>query len=341
MASAGAGGVPVRAWLGTIRGGLTGTQEVYMALPETSLRHLLEAGVHFGHTPRRWNPKMERYIFGVRNGVHIIDLEQSLPMLQEALGFLRNTAAGGGRFLFVGTKPQAASVVREAAERSAQYYVNHRWLGGMLTNWSSVSASIALLKDLNERLENTDAEEQVKKKERVRMVRKRDKLEKALGGIADMGGAPDALVVIDTNRESIAIAEARRLSIPIVAPVDSNCDPELIDYPIPGNDDATRAITLYLDLASAAILDGVGEHLHKSSQTTNEDLGTMAGITESALAGGVPSAGTAESGSVAGAAPEATSEAVSETTPETTPEAVPESVEAGEGASAESVEISR
>ena len=265
-------------------------EEKPMSVPNVSLRLLIEAGAHFGHTPRRWNPKMEKYIFGVRNGVHILDLEQSVPLFRNAIDFLSETASKGGRFLFVGTKPQAAPAVRAAAEQSAQYYVNHRWLGGMLTNWTSVSASLKLLQELNERLE-TSADELVKK-EQVRMIRKRDKLEKALGGIVGMGGIPDALIVIDTNRESIAIAEAKRLSIPIVAPVDSNSDPDDIDYPIPANDDATRAIQLYLDLISQAILDGVGKHLQTVAQAEGQDLGAAAEVSATSAIAGSEMAGS-------------------------------------------------
>ena len=283
-----------------------------MSVPNVSLRLLIEAGAHFGHTPRRWNPKMEKYIFGVRNGVHILDLEQSVPLFRDAIQFLSETASKGGRFLFVGTKPQATAAVRAAAEQSAQYYVNHRWLGGMLTNWTSVSASLKLLQELNERLE-TSADELVKK-EQVRMIRKRDKLEKALGGIVGMGGIPDALIVIDTNRESIAIAEAKRLSIPIVAPVDSNSDPDDIDYPIPANDDATRAIQLYLDLISQAILDGVGKHLQTVAQAEGQDLGAVAEVSAaSAIAGSEMAATEMASTETASAEVSATEASTTET----------------------------
>ena len=208
-----------------------------------TMRQLLEAGVHFGHTTRRWNPKMAPYIFGVRNGVHIIDLEQTVPMLHRALNVVRETVAGGGRVLFVGTKRQASDMIADAAKKCGQYYVNHRWLGGMLTNWKTISNSIKRLREVEERL----AEENVglTKKELLNLTRERDKLERALGGIKDMGGLPDVLFVIDTNKEHIAVAEAGNLEIPVVAIVDSNSNPDGITFPVPGNDDAIRAIELY------------------------------------------------------------------------------------------------
>ncbi|MGE4351337.1 MAG: 30S ribosomal protein S2 [Bdellovibrionales bacterium] len=226
-----------------------------MAVPVVSLRQLFEAGVHFGHKTRSWNPKMHSYIFGVRNGVHIIDLEQSVPMMQRALQQLRDTAASGGRVLFVGTKRQAQEKVAEAAKRCGQYYVNHRWLGGMLTNWKTISQSIKRLRDLDEKLE-TQADK-FTKKETLDMTRDRDKLERALGGIKDMGGTPDILFVIDTCKEDLAIMEAVKLGIPVVAIVDSNSDPAHITFPIPGNDDASRAIDLYCDMVAQAVLDGI------------------------------------------------------------------------------------
>jgi small subunit ribosomal protein S2 len=233
-----------------------------MALPEFTMRQLLEAGIHFGHQTRRWDPKMGRYIFGVRNGVHILDLQQTVPMLHQSLGALREVAAGGGRVLFVGTKRQASEPVADAARRCGQYYVNHRWLGGMMTNWKAVSGSIKTLVSLEEKLGNEDLG--LTKKEVLQLTRKRDKLDRALGGIKDMGGVPDILVVIDTNKEDIAVMEARKLGIPVVAVVDSNCNPELIDYPIPGNDDAIRAVTLYCDLFARAIIDGLQQELAES-----------------------------------------------------------------------------
>ena len=233
-----------------------------MALPEFSMRQLLEAGVHFGHQTRRWNPKMRSYLFGVRNGVHVIDLEQTVPLLHQALVALRDVAAGGGRILFVGTKRQASKPIAETARRCGQYYVNHRWLGGMLTNWKAISGSIKTLADLESTL--ADEAAGLTKKEMLRLVRRRNKLELALGGIRDMGGVPDVLVVIDTNKEDIAILEARKLGIPVVAIIDSNSDPDLITHPIPGNDDAIRAINLYCDLFARAVIDGLQVELAAS-----------------------------------------------------------------------------
>ena len=227
-----------------------------MALPEFSLRQLLEAGAHFGHNTHRWNPKMDRYIFGKRNNVHIIDLAQTVPLLHQALKMVSDTVAGGGRVLFVGTKRQASDVISETARKSAQYYVNHRWLGGTLTNWNTISASIKRLRKLEETLAGAEAEH-LTKKERLMLSREHDKLERALGGIKDMGGTPDLMFVIDTNKEAIAIQGAKRLGIPVVAVVDSNCDPDIVDFPIPGNDDAARAISLYCDLISKAAIDGI------------------------------------------------------------------------------------
>ena len=227
-----------------------------MALPDYSMRQLLEAGVHFGHQKHRWNPKMAQFIFGVRNNIHIIDLAQTVPMLHQALVTVSDVVAGGGRVLFVGTKRQAAEPLTAAAKRCAQYYVNARWLGGMLTNWKTISRSIQRLREL-ETLFAGEAQG-LTKKERLMLTREKDKLEKALGGIKDMGGVPDLLFVIDTNKEKIAIDEANRLGIPVVAVVDSNCDPDNIAFPIPGNDDAGRAITLYCDLIARAAIDGIG-----------------------------------------------------------------------------------
>ena len=231
-----------------------------MALPEFTLRQLLEAGVHFGHQTHRWNPKMGTYIYGARNGIHIMDLTQTVPLLDAALQALRDTVAKGGRVLFVGTKRQAAGPIRDAAERSAQYYMNHRWLGGTLTNWKTVSNSIKRLKELDEVVEGGSAEGYTKK-ERLNLDRERDKLTASLGGIRDMGGTPDMMFVIDTNKEDLAIAEAKKLGIPVVAILDTNCDPKGVDYPIPGNDDAARAIALYCDLAARAVIDGMASQL--------------------------------------------------------------------------------
>ena len=226
-----------------------------MALPEFSMRTLLEAGAHFGHQTHRWNPKMERYIFGSRSNIHIIDLSQSIPLLHQALVAVRDVAAKGGRVLFVGTKRQASDPVAEAAKRCAQYYMNNRWLGGTLTNWKTVSGSIQRLRELDALLETGGEGRQ--KKELLTLTRERDKLELSLGGIKDMGGLPDIMFVIDTNKESIAILEARKLNIPVVAILDTNCDPDGITYPIPGNDDAARAIQTYCDLIADAVLDGL------------------------------------------------------------------------------------
>ncbi len=226
-----------------------------MALPTFTMRQLLEAGVHFGHSTRRWNPRMSPYLFGERNGIHVIDLQQTVPMLYQALNAVRSVVANGGRVLFVGTKRQAAERVADAARRCGQYYVNHRWLGGMMTNWSTISHSIKRLRDLDQQL--SEGTVGLTKKELLRMTRERDKLDRALGGIKEMGGLPDVLFIIDTNKEGIAVAEANKLSIPVVAVVDSNSDPEGINFPIPGNDDAIRAIGIYCDLMVGAVLDGL------------------------------------------------------------------------------------
>ena len=230
-----------------------------MTFPTFSLRQLLEAGVHFGHSTRRWNPKMAPFLFGVRNGTHIIDLEQTSPLLHQALLAVRDVVAQGGRVLLVGTKRQASEVVAEAAKRCGQYYVNHRWLGGMMTNWRTISNAIKRLRELDGRLQGNV--EGLTKKETLRLTRERDRLERALGGIKEMGGLPDVLFVIDTNKESIAIAEANKLHIPVVAVLDSNSDPKGVDFPIPGNDDAIRAIHLYCDLVVEAVLDGLQQEM--------------------------------------------------------------------------------
>jgi small subunit ribosomal protein S2 len=227
-----------------------------MALPDFAMRQLLEAGAHFGHRQQRWNPKMAPYIYGSRNDIHIIDLTQTVPMLHQALVALRDVAAGGGRILFVGTKRQASEPVAAAAKRCAQYYVNHRWLGGTLTNWQTISNSIKRLRS-NEETLNAAQGSGLTKKELLGLLRERDKLERSLGGIKEMGGLPNMLFVIDTNKEEIAVAEARKLGIPVTAIVDSNSNPDGITYPIPGNDDAARALALYCDLAARAIIDGL------------------------------------------------------------------------------------
>lgn len=236
-----------------------------MSMPKVDMRQLLEAGVHFGHHTRRWNPKMKKYIFGVRNGVHIIDLQQTVPMFDSALKVLRDVAASGGRVLFVGTKRQAQDKIKETAGKTGQYYVNHRWLGGMLTNWKTISKSINRLRELEEILGSGQVEGYTKK-EQLMMTRERDKLELAIGGIKEMGGIPNVLFVIDSNKEDIAIAEANKLGIPVVSVIDTNSDPAGIDFPIPGNDDALRAIDLYCDLAAEAILDGLQAELAASGK---------------------------------------------------------------------------
>ncbi len=245
-----------------------------MALPDFTMRQLLEAGVHFGHQTHRWNPKMAPFLFGVRNNVHIIDLAQSVPLLHQALKAVSDTVANGGRVLLVGTKRQAQEAVADSARRSAQYFVNARWLGGMLTNWKTISLSIQRLRKLEELLGGD--QQGLTKKERLNLSRELEKLERNLGGIKDMGGVPDLIFVIDTNREKIAIEEARRLGIPVVAILDSNCDPDGITYPIPGNDDAGRAITLYCDLIARAAIDG----LVRSQGSLGVDIGAAEELVE-------------------------------------------------------------
>jgi small subunit ribosomal protein S2 len=226
-----------------------------MALPDFSMRQLLEAGVHYGHQTQRWNPRMAEYIYGDRNGIHIVDLTQTVPMLEAALRVVRDTVARGGRILFVGTKRQAQKPVADAAEKCAQYYMNHRWLGGTLTNWKTISLSIQRLKQIDELL--ASGAEGLTKKERLNMERDQAKLQASLGGIREMGGTPDLLFVIDVGKEDLAILEAQKLGIPVVAVVDTNCSPKGVDYVIPGNDDAARAIALYCDLVSRAAIEGM------------------------------------------------------------------------------------
>jgi small subunit ribosomal protein S2 len=262
-----------------------------MAMPTFTMRQLLEAGVHFGHQTRRWNPRMQSYLFGVRNGIHVIDLQQTVPMLYQALEAVRATTSQGGRILFVGTKRQAAEAVADSAKRCGQYFVNHRWLGGMLTNWKTISNSIRRLRELDEQLGHEGSG--LTKKETLNLTRERDKLERALGGIKEMGGLPDMLFVIDTNKESIAVQEARRLNIPVVAVVDSNSDPTGIKFPIPGNDDALRAIQTYCELVSGAVLDGL--------QAEMVAQGVDVGAQEAPSAEAVPEGEAASSGN--GAAP--------------------------------------
>jgi len=238
-----------------------------VSLPDFTMRQLLESGAHFGHQSHRWNPKMAPYIYGARNSIHIIDLAQTVPLLHQALKIVSDTVAKGGRVLFVGTKRQAAVEIAEAAKRSAQYFVNSRWLGGMLTNWKTISASITRLRKLDEML--GEGAKGLTKKERLMLSREREKLEKALGGIKDMGGTPDLVFVIDTNKEALAIKEANRLKIPVIAILDTNCDPDGVAYPIPANDDASRAILLYCDLIARAAIDGIS----RSQGSAGVDLG--------------------------------------------------------------------
>jgi small subunit ribosomal protein S2 len=249
-----------------------------MALPEFNMRQLLEAGVHFGHQTARWNPKMGPYIYGARNGIHILDLTQTVPLLDQALQVIRDTVAKGGRILFVGTKRQAQKGIADAAEKSAQFYMNHRWLGGTLTNWQTVSKSIQRLKQIDEAAAH--GFEGLTKKERLGMEREQGKLQASLGGIREMGGVPDLLFVIDVNKEDLAILEAKKLGIPVVAIVDTNCSPAGVDYVIPGNDDAARAIALYCDLAARAALDGMSAQLGAAGV----DMGAMEELAEEVVA---------------------------------------------------------
>ena len=260
-----------------------------MALPEFTLRQLLEAGVHFGHQTQRWNPRMEEFIYGERNGIHIMDLTQTVPMLDAALNIVRETVAKGGRILFVGTKRQASTAIAEAAEKCAQYYMSHRWLGGTLTNWQTVSQSISRLKSLDEKM--TVGSEGLTKKERLGMEREQSKLQASLGGITQMGGVPDLLFVIDVKKEALAVAEANKLGIPVIAVVDTNCSPSGIDYLIPGNDDAARAIALYCDLIARSALDGMTEQMGAAGV----DLGEMEDVPlETAVEAPVEEATTGE-----------------------------------------------
>ena len=326
-----------------------------MALPEFSMRALLEAGAHFGHQTHRWNPKMERYIFGSRSNIHIIDLSQSIPLLHQALLKVREVAASGGRVLFVGTKRQAQEPVATAARRCAQYFVNHRWLGGTLTNWRTISGSIARLRELEGLLDGGEGAGRTKK-EMLQMTRERDKLELSLGGIKDMGSIPDLMFVIDTNKESIAIQEARKLNIPVIAILDTNSNPDGITFPVPGNDDAARALQLYCDLIADSVLDG----LAAGQAASGVDLGAAVSPVERALAAepeakDVPLVGETlsvdapkkpakkakEEAPAAEAAPEAAPEAVAEEAPaaEVVAEEAPaEAVSAPEEAPAEAKE---
>ncbi len=256
-----------------------------MAMPQVSLRMLLEAGVHFGHHTRRWNPRMAPYIFGVRNQVHILDLQQTVPMLDRALRAVRDTVAAGGRVLFVGTKKAAAEYVADAASRCGQYYVNHRWLGGMLTNWKTIQGSIKRLKQMDEQV--SGGVQGLTKKEVLMLTREKEKLDRALGGIKEMGGLPDIIFVIDVVKEKLAIEEANKLGIPVIAVVDSNADPEGVAFPIPGNDDAIRAINLYCDLVAQAVFDGISAELQASGVDVGaaEDLSVAEPLEEEVLTG--------------------------------------------------------
>jgi len=284
-----------------------------MALPQYTMRQLLEAGVHFGHSTRRWNPKMAPYLFGERNGTHIIDLEQTSVMLHQALMAVRDVVAQGGRVLFVGTKRQASEKVSEAAERSGQYFVNHRWLGGMMTNWRTISNAIKRLRDLENRLQGDV--EGLTKKETLKLTRARDRLDRALGGIKEMGGLPDVLFVIDTNKEAIAIAEANKLRIPVVAVLDSNSDPKGVDFPIPGNDDARRAVGLYCDLVVDAILDGLQAELTASGVDIGEAEEPLEVLPSEDLAEETPVEGTEQMEAVSGEQAEGGTDAAAEVAP--------------------------
>jgi small subunit ribosomal protein S2 len=259
-----------------------------MAIPSFTMRQLLEAGVHFGHQTRRWNPKMAPFLFGVRNNIHIIDLQQTVPLLDRALQAARDVVSGGGRVLFVGTKRQAQEPIAEAAKRCGQYYVNHRWLGGMLTNWKTISNSIKRLREIDERLGGETSG--LTKKEMLFMTREKDKLKRSLGGIKEMGGLPDLIFIVDTNKEAIAVEEARRLGIPVIAVLDSNSDPKGVTYPIPGNDDALRAIQTYCELMSGAVLDG----LQAEMKAAGVDVGAAVQAPAEAVAAEAPAAEGAE-----------------------------------------------
>jgi small subunit ribosomal protein S2 len=243
-----------------------------MALPTFTMRQMLESGVHFGHVTRRWNPNMEQFIFGTRQGIHILDLQQTVPMLYRAMQAVSDAVAGGGRVLWVGTKRQASIPIAEAAKRCGQYYVNHRWLGGMMTNWKTISNSIRRLKSLEEQLsEENEGTAGLTKKELLKLTREYDKLNRSLGGIKDMGGLPDIVFVLDTNKEGIAVAEANKLGIPVIGVLDSNSSPIGVDYPIPGNDDSTRSITFYCDMIAGSVLSGIQTEM----STSGIDIGEL------------------------------------------------------------------
>ena len=276
-----------------------------------TIRQLLEAGVHFGHQTQRWNPRMDEFIYGERNGIHIIDLTQTVPMLDVALKAIHDTASKGGRILFVGTKRQAQRPIAEAAEKSAQYYMNHRWLGGTLTNWNTVSQSIKRLNDIDERMEK--GFDGLTKKEVLGLEREQSKLQASLGGIREMGGLPDMIFVIDVNKEDLAVAEAKKLGIPVVAVVDTNCKPEGIDYIIPGNDDAARAITLYCDLVARAAIDGMSAQLGAAGVDLGADVD---GAAEELTPEATPEAALEEVAQHDEASAEQTATAAQEATPE-------------------------
>jgi len=278
-----------------------------MALPEFSMRQLLEAGAHFGHQTHRWNPKMKSFIFGERANIHIIDLSQTVPLLHQALVRVRDVAAKGGRILFVGTKRQASDIIAMNAKRCAQYYMNNRWLGGTLTNWATISKSIARLRELEALFEDEQASAGFTKKELLNLTRERDKLELSLGGIKEMGGTPDLMFVIDTNKEAIAILEAKKLGIPVIGIVDTNCDPDPIDFPIPANDDAARAITLYCELIADAALAGMSQG--------EADLGVDLGAAENPVVEPALEAEAAPAEEAAPAAPAPVEETVAEEKP--------------------------
>ena len=299
-----------------------------MALPEFSMRQLLEAGAHFGHQTHRWNPKMKSFIFGERANIHIIDLSQTVPLLHQALVQVRDVAAKGGRILFVGTKRQASDIIAQNAKRCAQYYMNNRWLGGTLTNWATISNSIARLRELEGLFEDEQAQSGFTKKELLNLTRERDKLELSLGGIKEMGGTPDLMFVIDTNKEAIAILEAKKLGIPVIGIIDTNCDPDPIDFPIPANDDAARAITLYCELIADAALDGMTQ----GQSNLGVDMGAAENpVIEPALTEAVEAipaeAAPAEAAPAEAAKAEPAADAVAETSDESATEAKEEKTE--------------
>ncbi|MBT7954438.1 MAG: 30S ribosomal protein S2 [Rhodospirillaceae bacterium] len=310
-----------------------------MALPTFTMRQMLESGVHFGHVTRRWNPKMDEYIFGTRQGIHILDLQQTVPMMYRAMQAVGEIVAGGGRVLWVGTKRQASEPISEAAKRCGQYYVNHRWLGGMMTNWKTISNSIKRLKTLEEQLsEDNEEVAGLTKKELLKLTRERDKLDRSLGGIKDMGGLPDIVFVIDTNKEGIAVAEANKLGIPVVGVIDSNSDPKGIDYPIPGNDDSIRAINFYCEMIAGSVLSGIQTEMAASGS----DLGEQEVAPDEALPTEAPAEETPAEEAPAEAAPAeaapeaaATEEAPAEAAPEAAATEVAPAEEAAPEAAAE------